>query len=317
MQVVVTGARGKVGRAVVRCLSAAGHTVRGVDLSPPVYDRGLPGDSDYQQGDLCDPATAHAAVLDGDAVVHAAAIPAPGHHAPERLFANNVVSTCNVAEAVVRLGIPRLVYLSSEAVPGYVFSSSRGDASSPAGRPRYLPVDEDHPVAPTDPYGLGKHVGEQLVAAAAARSGMRAVSLRPSWVQWVGNYERNLGPMVRDPGIRSDNAWSYVDVDDLAEAVRLALTADVDGHEVVFVAAADNATGRPLAELAAAAYGDAVEVRPHDRPDASGISCERAREVLGWEPTRSWRDYLDERGRLRPEHRDAVEGPDRQHPVTR
>jgi UDP-glucose 4-epimerase len=299
MQVVVTGAHGKVGRAVVRCLGEKGHTVRAVDLTPPVHERGLPGEPDYLRADLTDSAAAHAAVADADAVVHAAAIPDPLHHPPEEVFARNAVMTFNVVEACVRLRVPRFVLLSSEAVPGFVFPPGSDRA------PAYLPVDEDHPVAPIDPYGLSKHVGEQIVGAAVARSAMRAISLRPSWVQWTGNYERNLGPQVRDPGIWSDNGWSYVDVEDLAEAVRLALHAEVDGHEICYIAAADNATGRPLAELVEAAYGDRVPVRPHDRPDASGIAIGKARRLLGWEPTRSWRDVLDEEGRLRPAHPSA------------
>jgi len=44
-----------------------------------------------------------------------------------------------------------------------------------------------------------------------------------------------------------------------------------------------------------------VEIRPHDRPDASGIDCSKARRLLGWEPKRSWRDYLDDAGRLKPD----------------
>jgi UDP-glucose 4-epimerase len=42
-----------------------------------------------------------------------------------------------------------------------------------------------------------------------------------------------------------------------------------------------------------------VELRSVQRPDASAIDCSKARRLLGWEPKRSWRDYLDEEGRLR------------------
>jgi UDP-glucose 4-epimerase len=47
-------------------------------------------------------------------------------------------------------------------------------------------------------------------------------------------------------------------------------------------------------------YGDKIEIRPLAREDASGISCARAEKMLGYSPTRSWRDYLDEDGRARP-----------------
>jgi nucleoside-diphosphate-sugar epimerase len=70
------------------------------------------------------------------------------------------------------------------------------------------------------------------------------------------------------------------------------------------VAAPDNACGRPLAEVLRRYYDvDGVELRPLPREDASAIDCSKAVRLLGWRPTRSWRDYLDEEGRLRPEAR--------------
>ena len=65
--------------------------------------------------------------------------------------------------------------------------------------------------------------------AAVARSDLRAVSIRPSWVQWEGNYERSLGPWLRDPLDVEPSArfWSYVDVYDLAHALRLAAECDL------------------------------------------------------------------------------------------
>ena len=53
-----------------------------------------------------------------------------------------------------------------------------------------------------------------------------------------------------------------------------------------------------------------VPVREHDRPDASGISTAKAVRMLGWNPRRSWRDYLDEDGRLRPDVRARLERSD-------
>ena len=54
-------------------------------------------------------------------------------------------------------------------------------------------------------------------------------------------------------------------------AIMLASVADLPGHEVFYIAAADNLTGRPLADLVRECYGDLVELRATDRPDASGI----------------------------------------------
>jgi len=52
-----------------------------------------------------------------------------------------------------------------------------------------------------------------------------------------------------------------------------------------------------LAEILCTHYGDKIELRTLDRVDTSGISSAKVRQLLGWAPTRSWRDYLDSDGR--------------------
>jgi nucleoside-diphosphate-sugar epimerase len=289
MRVVVTGARGKVGSAAVRALQDAGHEVLATDLGRALFERQLEGEPDYCQADLTDAGAAFAVIRGSDAVVHTAAIPDPSHNPPHVVFGNNLMATFNVVEAAVRWGVRRLVNISSETVPGFMFAERPWAA-------QYVPVDEEHPVRPQDPYALAKHMGEQLCDAAVRRSDLRCISLRPSWVQHEGNYERNLGPLVRDPSLPSDNFHSYIDVYDLADAIRLAVESDLPGHEVMCIASPDNAAGRPLADLVRAAHGDAVEIRDLPRPDASGTSIAKARRLLGWQPKRSWRDYLDEQG---------------------
>src|ERR687884_1026003 len=294
MQVVVTGARGKVGRATVAALMEAGHDVRATDLIPPVFERPEPGEPEYVQANLPDAGDAFAVVRGAEAVVHAAAIPEPTRNPPHVIFHNNLMATFNMVEAAIRFGVSRFVNISSETVPGFFFPEREF-------LPDYVPVDEEHPIRPQDPYATAKYFGELLMDAAVRRSDTRCISIRPSWVQHEGNYERNLGPQVRDASVLSPNFWSYIDVYDLADAIVLAVESDLPGHEVFYIASPDNAGGHPFEEVVREYYGDEVEVKkPLPREDASGISIEKARRMLGYDPQRSWRDYLDDDGRLKP-----------------
>ena len=250
MKILVTGSRGKVGAATVTALHEAGHEVTACDLGAAVFERGEPGAPSYLQADLTDAGDAFALVRGHDAIVHAAAIPDPQHHPPHHVFSNNLMATFNMLEAAVRFGVPRFVNVSSETVPGFFFPERPFVAE-------YAPVDEEHPIRPQDPYATAKHFGEQLMDAAVRRSDIRCISIRPSWVQWEGNYERNLGPYLRDPDEPSASFWSYIDAYDLADALRLAAESDLPGHEVMYIASPDNCANRPLAEMIRRHHGDA------------------------------------------------------------
>jgi nucleoside-diphosphate-sugar epimerase len=204
------------------------------------------------------------------------------------------MATFNVLEAAIRFGVSRFVNISSETVPGFFFPER-------PFLPDYVPVDEEHPIRPQDPYATAKYFGELLMDAAIRRSNIRCISIRPSWVQHEGNYERNLGPQVRDASVLSPGFWSYIDVYDLADAIALAVQSDLPGHEVFYIASPDNVGGRPFEKIVREYYGDAVEIKtPLPREDASGISVAKAQAMLGYSPKRSWRDYLDEEGHKKP-----------------
>jgi nucleoside-diphosphate-sugar epimerase len=301
MRVLVTGARGKVGRAAVAALQRAGHDTVATDLFAPDFDTPPPGTAPYVKADLTDAGEVYAlvggaSVGEGpragafEAVVHAAALPAPGRHAPHVVFGNNLMATFNVVEACVRFGVGRLVNISSETVSGFIF------AERPF-LPEYLPLDEAHPVRPQDPYALAKLFGEQLCDAAVQRSDLRCISIRPTWVQNAASYHRNLGPLLADRSLPSVTGWAYIDADDLAEAIRLAVESQLPGHEAMYIAAADTVGSRDLSASWKAAFPESTTaLRPVSRPDASGIDTGKAQKLLGWRPTRSWRDYLTDDG---------------------
>ena len=189
MEILVTGARGKVGAATVHDLLEAGHRVTGCDLIAPVYEGGNRG-AHYFQADLTDPGDAFAAVRGADVVIHCAALPEPTRNAPHKVFANNLMATFNLVEACVRVGVDRIVNVSSETVAGMGF----------AERPFHAPVGADRRGAGEPPAGPLR-AGQGLRRAADGRR-RRALGpardLDPADLGAVGGQLRALADAVAD-----------------------------------------------------------------------------------------------------------------------
>lgn len=284
VRVLVTGAVGRIGRAAVAALVSAGYDVTATDIPGASGPPTVPGASALVWADLTDAGDAFAVVRGHDVVVHAAAIPNPHFRPYHTVFRNNLMSSFNVIEASVRWGVTRLVNISSESVLGWAF------AERPVV-PEYLPIDEEHPLRPQDPYALAKSFAEQLCTAAVARSDLRAVSLRPAWVLWPDTYQAELERFLRDPS-RPVVALSYVDGRDVVDAIVLAAGCELPDHVVCYIVAPDLLCRDDLVAEARRLFGDQVVVRPVDRVDAAGTSSARARELLGFTARRSWRDHV-------------------------
>jgi nucleoside-diphosphate-sugar epimerase len=289
----------------VRAAKALGLDTVGIDLARGEYDTYEHDGAwphTYWQCDLTDAGAVYSALatFKPDAVVHVAAIPDPTHTPPHVVFTNNIGSTFNVVEACVKLGVARLVNISSETVPGFFFHERVVPGVS--GVPLYCPVDEKHAMHPQDPYALSKLFGEQLCDAACLRApAMTVVSIRPSWCQDAQNIERNLGPLIRDPKEYQNGMWAYIIITDLAEAIVLAATKPglkPGAHEVYYIAAEDNIGGRDLKAAVDAHWGaGVVPVKALARPDASGLDCAKAQAALGWKAKKTWRDFLGADGK--------------------
>jgi nucleoside-diphosphate-sugar epimerase len=273
MRIVVTGGSGKAGRYVVRDLRERGHDVLNVDLVHDGSPHGM-----CRLADLTDLGQAHETVAGAEAVVHLGAIPAPDIWPPGETFRNNLMSTYNVFSAAVERGVGRVVWASSETVLGLPFDEP----------PAFAPIDESHPPRPETAYALSKLAGETLAEQFARRSGIPFVGLRISNIMEPADYER-FGSWQDDARIRRWNLWGYVDVRDVAQAVRRALEADLNGATVAIVAAADTCMRRDSASLMAEVY-PAVPIRRELAGRETLLAIDRARMLLGYEPEHGWLD---------------------------
>lgn len=281
MDIAVTGGSGKLGRTVVRELRAAGHTVVNLDATG---ERGR----GFVRVDLTDFGQTLDAILgvndlhDGfDAIVHLAAIPAPGILSDVATFHNNIRVTYNVFQAARRAGIRNVVYASSETVLGLPFDVP----------PPYIPVDEDYPARPESTYSLVKHLEEQMaIELVRWDPALKIVALRFSNVMEPADYAA-FPSFDADARARKWNLWGYIDARDGAQAIMKALEWDTTGFDRFIIAAADTVMSRPNAELVAEVF-PGVPLKGDLGVNDTLLSIAKARRVLGYAPEHSWRDEV-------------------------
>ncbi len=276
--IVVTGASGKAGRATVKNLVEHGYEVTATDVAAPPAGLGAP----FIRADLIDYGQAVEILHGADAVVHLAAIPAPGIYTPARTFTANTAMNSNVFLAAAQLGLSRVVWASSETTLGLSFG--------PDNPPRYAPVDEEHFPYPASTYALSKVVGETIAEQISGWSGIPFVGLRFSNIFAPQDYAR-LPSFQDDPRSRQWNLWGYIDVRDVAACCRNGLEATVTGSQNFIIAAADTIMPMPSAALLSEVFPE-VEVRGEFGEFETLLSNRKARAVLGFEPRHSWRDEV-------------------------
>lgn len=272
-KIVVTGGSGKAGRAVVRDLVEHGYEVMNVDVAPPAKRI-----SPFLKIDLTDYGQTVEALNGADAVVHLAAIPAPGLMSEQATFDINMRSTYNVFSAAVLLNLQRVVWASSETTLGLPFENPV---------PHYAPIDEDHPLYPQSSYSLSKVLGEEMARHFNRWSGIPFIGLRFSNIMEPHDYER-FSSFQSDARLRKWNLWSYVDAHDVAQSCRLGLKADIQGAEAFIIASADTVMERTNRDLLAEVF-PSVPLREGTGDHDTLLGVEKARRMLGYEPGRWWR----------------------------
>ena len=269
-----------MGRACVRDLLEHGYLVVNVDAVRPQQE--LCPFSKVELGDFGQVMEALWGIDDRyqgvDAVVHLAAIPAPGQYPNAVTFSNNTLSTYNVFEAARKLGIKNVVWASSETVLGLPFDTP----------PPYVPLDENYPARPETAYSLSKLLGEEMAKQFCRWDPqLKIIGLRFSNVMEPADYAR-FPSFDADARLRKWNLWAYIDARDGAQAIRKALEAPIQGAEVFIIANADGVMNRPNAELLAEVF-PGVPAAGEFGPNDTLLSIEKARRMLGYQPQHSWR----------------------------
>lgn len=296
MRVVVTGANGRLGRVVVTLLLAQGIEVSGLDREISWQTRAT-----MTKVDLCDLGQVFGALVGADAVVHLGAIPSPTGLPPEVVFSNNIMGQFNIFEAAARLDIRRVVSASSISAFGFPFQHRWSE-------PLYFPLDEVHPLLPQDAYGLSKATGEEVAAAYARRIGGSAASLRISTIvddattrQFFANVQQNLGDWA-------SALWSYVHINDVAQACLLALTSQFAGHQAFHITANDTSATLATDELLNRWFPNVPRRQTTKDARWSLIAGARATEVLGYVPRYRWSEEMSASQIVGPQAEEGEKG---------
>ena len=290
MRVFFTGGSGKAGRHVLPWLAERGHTILNADRvalnHPGIHDltcdltdagqvySAMSGWAGY--GDL----DAEGPVPPFDAVVHFAAVPRYLMVPDAECFRVNTVSTYNVIEAALRLGIRKVIFASSETTYGICFA--QGEVL-----PEYLPVDEEHPTVPHDSYAMSKVVNEVTGRSFHARTGADIYALRINNVIEPHEYARDFPKYAADPSLRRRNIFAYIDARDLAQMVHLCLTTDGLGYQV-FNVSNDNHSVDMDSDAIAARFYPGVPRTAEGGTRGTFYSSAKAKRLLGYAPAHDW-----------------------------
>jgi UDP-glucose 4-epimerase len=301
MSILVTGAAGYIGSVITEQLCAHGHEVIALDNLQHGHERAVHPKARFVQLDLLDAAELTRVVRGNavDAVVHLAAeaLIDESVRDPGRFFRVNVCGGLNLLDAMVAADVKRLVFSSTAAV---------------YGEPERVPIPEEAPCRPVNPYGESKLAFERLLPWYRRAHGLSYVSLR--YFNACGATERcgelhvpetHLIPILFEVALGRRDALQlygtdydtpdgtcirdYIHVADIAQAHLLAL-AKIDelGARTYNMGNGAGYSNRQVIEMVCQVTGRAIPVRPADRrpgdPARLVAGAERIREELGWVP---------------------------------
>jgi UDP-glucose 4-epimerase len=299
MRILVVGGAGYIGSVTVDQMVAAGHDVTVIDSLVAGHVEALNPDAEFVSADVRDETALnrllsshnfHAVVNYGGYIQAGESVKQPG-----RYFANNVGGTITLLNAMLTYGVTRFVFSSSAAV---------------YGEPAEIPIREDSPIQPVNPYGESKAIVERMLRWYEQSFGMHYVALR--YFNAAGateargedhRPETHLIPIVLEVALGQRNHVSlfgtdyptpdgtcvrdYVHVSDLAAAHLLAIDRTETANGVYNLGNGKGFSNREVIESARRVTGEQIAVidegrRPGD-PAVLVASNDKAVGELGWE----------------------------------
>lgn len=299
MRVLVTGGAGYIGSVIVEQLIAEGNSVVVYDSLEYGHKAALHPNADFVKGNVSDLSLLSSTMkkYEIEAVIHMAAYIQAGESVqdPLKYFKNNVGSGLVLVEAMIAHGVKKLVYSSTAAL---------------YGDPETLPIPEDEPQKPTNPYGESKLAFEKMLPWLAKSYGITCTALR--YFNAAGatkmngeahSPESHLIPLILKaafestsvevygtdyPTVDGTGVRDYVHVLDLARAHVLALGRETGDFQAYNVGTGQGHSVQEVIDTTRKVTGKEIKVRylPRRSGDqaATVAASEKVRKELGWNP---------------------------------
>lgn len=305
MKILVTGGAGYIGSAAVKALLDSDHQILVVDNLSKGKKELVDSRATLVVGDLVDKVFINKAFKENkiEAVMHFAAYKAAGEsmELPVK-YSDNIIGFTNLLNAMVEHDVGKIIFSSTAAV---------------YGEPQYIPIDEKHPTDPQNFYGYTKLAGENLLKWYSDLKGIAGISLRyfniagDAGYNYIDPEAQNVFPIIMEvlAGAREkfivfgddyDTAdgtciRDYIGINDLVEAHIKAL--DLNQTEIINIGTSRGVSVLELVNEFSKAYGQEVLYEIGSRRDGDvaklTASYDKAKKLLGWEPTESLQDMIE------------------------
>jgi nucleoside-diphosphate-sugar epimerase len=275
LRVAVTGGSGRVGRFVVRELVARGHQVVNLDRKQPAESCGRFVFLDLSRRELVQPVLEQV-----DAVCHLGELPGVGGMSPDETYARNTAAGAVVMQTAADLKLKRVIYTSTVQVYGCW--------GPDFGAPRFLPMDETHPLLPNNAYSAGKVANEVYARMISERHGISVAIFRLPGMQDYDleklDQQSHVFHWLTHSTGRCEGMATYLHAADAARAYALAVENPRPGCEAYHFTAPEVFSCVPIRERMLK-HNPENPPLPSDWPAfKSPVITEKARQHFGWVP---------------------------------